>query len=657
MTDKARAGMARVLSLELALLAAEVELLDELVKRGILPEGARRTPTAPELRAGVRFAELDRIVNDAAALIARKSDRVRDRVLDGLAEALAGSMGNADPWAALEDLARLTDPTNPAAIEGLADVIATVEAEVATDLEATARAGHAEALDEARRQGIPDSLIDDVDPVNDSVRAAAKAQAAQVAQQPAIRLLDVAAQAGAQAATRPGATGASVIEAALDGAEEASRKGAEDQARQAANVTHGLGRATAQQALPQPREVYASELLDRNTCGPCATVDGRTYATLEDGLVDYPGAGGYVGCDGGSRCRGTLVLVHSTEAPPTLDNPGQGPASPGGPADRTPQGPSMPPPTDPVLPTAPSAPPDQGVPSTIVDTPTVNAAPLDSQGRTVMPVEDLEPPITTVAPDAVDRDPEFARLRDDELDEVLLDPTVPYDRKLLAADELDQRAAGNRAQVWEEEALDAATLARYEAEREAWEKAGGYAADAVLDNAIVAKGGRRIDAVRQAWAEELEQAYIKAEDATVGYMVRKERLAEFAEKYGGNPAILFEGPARVAYYYASRELRDYWAENPRQTFAEFAVERGITDAKTRKRAAAAKAARDDAALWGDESEEGRAKRRRESQRRTRRPMTEGERLVREQKRRDRIRAQERKEQARRAADEGGDSST
>ena len=81
MTDKARAGMARVLGLELALLRAEVELLEELIERGILPQGARRTPTAPELRAGVRFAELDRIVNDSAALLARKADRVRDRVL------------------------------------------------------------------------------------------------------------------------------------------------------------------------------------------------------------------------------------------------------------------------------------------------------------------------------------------------------------------------------------------------------------------------------------------------------------------------------------------------------------------------------------------------------------------------------------------------
>jgi len=659
MTEKARAGMARVLGLELALLAAEVELLEELIAKGILPPHARRTPTGPELRAGVRFAELDRIVNDAAALLARKAERVRERVLDGLAEQLAGTLAEADPWRALEELARLTDPTDPAAITGLADVIAGVEAEVAEDLEATARAGHAEALEEGRRQGLPDRLLPvDDDPVDDRVRAAARAQAAQVAQQPAARLLDVAAKAGATAATRPDATGATVVEAALDAAEQASRAGTEDTARQAANVTHGLGRARAQAAMPAPREVYASELLDRNTCGPCATVDGRTYETLAAGLVDYPGAGGYVGCDGGSRCRGTLVLVHSTEAPPTLDNPGRGPGSPGGPADRTPRGPSRP--DRPahidadgnVIP----KPVDKGVPEALAE-PARLMPELDDQGRTVMPVDQLEDPITTVAPDTVDRDPELARYRDDELDDLLLDPTVPYERKLLAADELDQRAAGTRSQVWDEEQLDAATLARYEDEREAWEKAGGYAADAVLENSTRTAGGRRIDHVRQAWAEELEQAYIRAEDATTGYLIRKERAAEFAAKYGSNPAVLFEGPARVAFYYASRELRDYWAENPRLTFAEFAEARGITDAKTRKRAAAARAARDDAALKGDESDEGRAKRRREQQRKRSRnlPKSAGERLADEQRRRDRIRAQERKEQARREREEGGPS--
>ena len=652
MTEQARARMARVLGLEVALLAAEVELLEELIGKGILPEGARRTPTGPEIRAGVRFAELDRIVNDAALLLVRHADRVRDRLLDGLAEQLAGTIGTADPWQALDDLARLTDPTNPAAIEGLADVIRDVEAQVAGDLEAVARAGHAEAVDEARRQGLPDRLLPvDVDPVDDTVRAAARAQAAQVAQKPATRLLDVAAQAGAQAATAAGATGATVVEAALNAAEDASRKGIEDTARQAANVTHGLGRTAAQTAMPDPAEVYASELLDRNTCGPCADVDGRTYESLDAGLVDYPGAGGYAGCDGGSRCRGTLVIVHRTEAAPTLDTPGRGPAAPGGPPDRTPRGPSMPPPpTSPAAVAPASVPPDVGVPAEVAQ-PAAPYPQLDDTGRTVIPA-DVDTPITTVPPSSVARDPELSRLADDDLDAIMADPWASDARKMAAADEYDQRAAGTASRVFDEETLDAATLAQYEADRAAWERAGGYAADSLAESSATAQaGGRAIDRVRAAWTEEVEQMHIRADFETNGYLIAKDKVAEFRAKYDNATAVMFEGPARVAYYYASPELRAHWeAIGGRPTFSEFAVERGITDAKTRARAAAARGARDDAALRADESASGRAKRAAQKARKPRRQLSAGDRLALEQKRRDRIRAQERKLRAQAQAD-------
>jgi hypothetical protein len=54
---------------------------------------------------------------------------------------------------------------------------------------------------------------------------------------------------------------------------------------------------------------YASEILDNNTCSPCAGVDGRQYNTLSESEQDYPG-GGFVDCSGGDRCRGTLVAVY-----------------------------------------------------------------------------------------------------------------------------------------------------------------------------------------------------------------------------------------------------------------------------------------------------------------------------------------------------------
>jgi HK97 family phage portal protein len=57
--------------------------------------------------------------------------------------------------------------------------------------------------------------------------------------------------------------------------------------------------------------VYASEVLDRNTCGPCREIHGRFICTTDD-LAPlfklYPTAG-YIDCEGGLRCRGTFAGV------------------------------------------------------------------------------------------------------------------------------------------------------------------------------------------------------------------------------------------------------------------------------------------------------------------------------------------------------------
>lgn len=99
-----------------------------------------------------------------------------------------------------------------------------------------------------------------------------------------------------------------------------SRKGLDDYGRTGGNQAAGLGRNTGADTLPTPARIYASELLDRNTCPACYGVDGKEYATVEDSLEDYP-AGGYVDCDGGPRCRGTRVFVWEEEAPPTIGAP------------------------------------------------------------------------------------------------------------------------------------------------------------------------------------------------------------------------------------------------------------------------------------------------------------------------------------------------
>lgn len=66
--------------------------------------------------------------------------------------------------------------------------------------------------------------------------------------------------------------------------------------------------------------LYATELLDGNTCDPCAAIDGTQYASLAEAENDYPGlGGGYVWCDGRENCRGSLVVVYANVRAPTVD--------------------------------------------------------------------------------------------------------------------------------------------------------------------------------------------------------------------------------------------------------------------------------------------------------------------------------------------------
>jgi hypothetical protein len=78
--------------------------------------------------------------------------------------------------------------------------------------------------------------------------------------------------------------------------------------------------------------VYAQEMNDARTCGPCHEIDGRWLGNTDDmALVEksYPAGayGGYVGCLGRERCRGTVVGVWRAGAGDADDVP---PTSPGG---------------------------------------------------------------------------------------------------------------------------------------------------------------------------------------------------------------------------------------------------------------------------------------------------------------------------------------
>jgi 2'-5' RNA ligase len=81
----------------------------------------------------------------------------------------------------------------------------------------------------------------------------------------------------------------------------------EEQVGGAMSAAQNEGRMAVLAVAP-PAEYTATEILDKASCKPCRDIDGTRYTTLPDARTAYP-SGGYTGCLGGSRCRGTLVTV------------------------------------------------------------------------------------------------------------------------------------------------------------------------------------------------------------------------------------------------------------------------------------------------------------------------------------------------------------
>lgn len=58
---------------------------------------------------------------------------------------------------------------------------------------------------------------------------------------------------------------------------------------------------------PEPDRVEASELRDARRCAPCKSINGKVFKSLAEAEKSYP-TGGYSGCLGGARCRGTILV-------------------------------------------------------------------------------------------------------------------------------------------------------------------------------------------------------------------------------------------------------------------------------------------------------------------------------------------------------------
>ncbi len=172
--------------------------------------------------------------------------------------------------------------------------------------------GALRAATEAAHQGVVipmDKITIAVSRLQKVASARAQLIAARMAQAAGVRVLQQvrAAQPPAQA-PEPKSLEQQAVDAGDDLATWLallSERPVTDQLGAAMTAAQNMGRLAAFTAAPGGPVYFASELLDDNTCIPCQDEDSAEFGSLADAEAAYPN-GGYLYCEGGMRCRGTV---------------------------------------------------------------------------------------------------------------------------------------------------------------------------------------------------------------------------------------------------------------------------------------------------------------------------------------------------------------
>jgi hypothetical protein len=260
-----------------------------------LPARELRRPLTPaEQAAKVNPREIDEAHDTFGAQIAAILLALRT----GLVERAAALIASARDVKAPEFADALNDALS-------AEVSADTQADLAAALEQAAQQGLAHVVGEAARQGAP--IAPSVDYAQDAVVLATL-----IAGNTARGVATAAATEAQRLASPDDPSGAPVASAVKDAISKPPRN-VEDDAYGAASEALFRGEVAAMREQEQAIDsFFAMELLDTNTCGPCAEVDGRDYESLDDALVDYP-TGKYRACEGRNRCRGRIVALFKSQ--------------------------------------------------------------------------------------------------------------------------------------------------------------------------------------------------------------------------------------------------------------------------------------------------------------------------------------------------------
>lgn len=308
------------LEVEAAELEAQIAARRADLAAGIVPPGVHRALYPHELAARTDFAGIIDDTSAAAVVIVQRLQEDREKFLELLAADLAAAAATNRPTAPTARIAeRLLDIAGPdglSTIDGADALIAEAARVHRGHLDAALRTAARRLDQEARAQGAAITEALKLDPAAEDHLMLAARRLAEAPHADVTRALAARVLVEPRDFVAPADLVQQLLVYARTLAESTLRQHASDAAAQAI----GLGRqAAAAGAQRVPTAIYASELLDANTCGPCSLVDGKNYPSEADARADYP-FGTYVHCEGGSRCRGTLVFVWD-ETDPTLQEP------------------------------------------------------------------------------------------------------------------------------------------------------------------------------------------------------------------------------------------------------------------------------------------------------------------------------------------------
>lgn len=251
----------------------------------------RRQPTEIELASRADFAAMDKAWHDAVDGVVEAWADIQAAQREEITAAVQAA-------AEADDLSRLDSLT--------VDTSDGARLLIARMISYARDAGEAQQT-EAEAQGVtvPEWSLDD-----EAITAAAVRDRLRQIGRTAARVLGVGlVQAAVRQAMRVWGSGtAGQVAAAVDEhLAGLSGVAVEEQVGAAMTAAQNEGRMAVLAVAP-PATYVSTEVLDRNSCKPCRDVDGTKYTSLEEARKAYP-TGGYTGCLGGLRCRGSLVAV------------------------------------------------------------------------------------------------------------------------------------------------------------------------------------------------------------------------------------------------------------------------------------------------------------------------------------------------------------